>query len=426
MNPFSASVARVLQGTVVAQAIGMLALPLLTRLFPPEAFGYLQLFSITLSLGLVVVSMRYEVAILQASRDEDAMALVRLCFWITAAVTLLTALVCALLLAFFGPWRAGTNTVLWMLAPGLLSGGMLQTLGYLPLRLKDFDVGARAKVAQVGAYVALAIAIGASSPVASGLVAADLLARGLAAAVICWWCVKRGVEWRGHLHRRSIRQVAWSARAMPQFAVPGGLVNMTGSVLTPIMMFASFDAATLGQYALVERSLMFPVAMIVAAVSQVFSADLAEQVRHGTNHANQTFRRIVFKMAMIGALPAVAVALTSPWLFPKLFGADWTFAGYAARLMVPLMFASFVTGPVNMAIMLAGRQKVQMSWEFARLAAVMLAWGAVVVFKLDASSAIAMHVGTGVVMCALYLYLADRILIGDRTPPTNTTNDRET
>ena len=144
MNAFAASVARVLQGTVVAQAIGMLALPLLTRQFPPQAFGYLQLFSTALSLGLVAVSMRYEVAILQTRYHENVAALIRLCFLITAAVTLLTALVCALLLAFFGPWSAGTSIILWLLAPGLLLGGMLQTLGYLPLRLKDFRIVARA------------------------------------------------------------------------------------------------------------------------------------------------------------------------------------------------------------------------------------------------------------------------------------------
>ena len=39
----------VLRGTVVAQAIGFMALPILTRLFTPEAFGQLQLYQSALA-----------------------------------------------------------------------------------------------------------------------------------------------------------------------------------------------------------------------------------------------------------------------------------------------------------------------------------------------------------------------------------------
>ena len=410
MSSFVGNVGRVLQGTAVAQAIGMLVLPVLSRLYPPAAFGHLQFFATTLSLALVAVTLRYEVAILQAASQDDAKALVRLCIWINGATALLSAIVCFTLLTFFGPWGVGTRTVLWLLTPGIALAGLLQTLGYLPLRLKDFRVGAGAKVVQAVAYAALALGTGLVLPSAVGLTVADLSARGVAAALIWWWCARHGISLSGRVARGALKAAAWAHREMPRYAVPGGIINTAGGVLTPIMMYATFDASTLGQYALVERSLMLPVGMVAVAVSQVFSADLAEQLRGGSGAANQSFRRVVASMARIGLVPAFVVGLAAPWLFPRLFGAQWAAAGEYAQLLAPLLFASFVTAPVNMAIMLAGRQRMQMAWEVCRLLTIAAAWVAVSLWNLGPHTAIALHVASGVCMCLLYLTMADRVL----------------
>ena len=410
MISFIGSVGRVLQGTAVAQVIGILVLPLLSRLYPPAAFGHLQFFSTTLSLALVAVTLRYEVAILQAPTQNDAQALVRLCLWINVATAMLSAIVCFVLLAFFGPWGVGTRTVLWLLTPGIALAGLLQTLGYLPLRLKDFRAGAGAKVLQAVAYATLALCAGLVLPSAVGLTVADLGARGVAAALIWWWCARHGVSLSGLVAPGALKAAAWAHREMPRYAVPGGIINTAGGVLTPIMMYAAFDASTLGQYSLVERSLMLPVGMVAVAVSQVFSADLSEHLRSGSGAANQSFRRVVVSMAQIGLVPAVVVGFASPWLFPRLFGAQWAAAGEYAQLLAPLLFASFVTAPVNMAIMLAGRQKIQMAWEVCRLLTIAAAWGAVSVWHLGPHIAIALHVASGVCMCLLYLAMADRVL----------------
>ena len=155
---------------------------------------------------------------------------------------------------------------------------------------------------------------------------------------------------------------------------------------------------------------MLPVGMVAVAVSQVFSADLAEQLRGGSGAANQSFRRVVASMARIGLVPAFVVGLAAPWLFPRLFGAQWAAAGEYAQLLAPLLFASFVTAPVNMAIMLAGRQRMQMAWEVCRLLTIAAAWGAVSLWNLGPHTAIALHVASGVCMCLLYLTMADRVL----------------
>ena len=115
-------------------------------------------------------------------------------------------------------------------------------------------------------------------------------------------------------------------------------------------------------------------------------------------------------MALISAMPTLVIALISPWMFPQLFGSEWKLAGEIGRLLAPLMFVSLVVGPVNMVILIAGRQKVQISWELARTVALIFSWGIITRFELDLRIALVIYVATSVFMSALYLFLAYRIL----------------
>ena len=68
---FAGDVLKLVSGTTIAQLVGILITPVLTRLYAPEAFGTLALFtSITSILG-VIACMRYELAIMLPESDEE-------------------------------------------------------------------------------------------------------------------------------------------------------------------------------------------------------------------------------------------------------------------------------------------------------------------------------------------------------------------
>ena len=74
LSGFAANVFKLLRGTVAAQLVGLLALPLLARWFAPEAFGVLQAMQSVLALLLVVSAGRMEIAILSVAQDEFLLA----------------------------------------------------------------------------------------------------------------------------------------------------------------------------------------------------------------------------------------------------------------------------------------------------------------------------------------------------------------
>jgi len=400
----------VLRGTVVAQVLGFLALPLLTRLFTPEAFGQLQLYQVSMSLLLVVAAMRFEIALLRATDGRELTATLQLCSVINLMVALCAAL-CWLAVQLL-PVRLSDTTrqlLLWLPA-GVLLGGAVQTLGYLALRRKAFASGANAKIAQAGGTVVGSVGIGILSPMSIGLVIGDLCGR---LASIVTLCAHRGL-FDAAFFKAPRKADLWQAvrkyREFPLVSMPGSLINTAGGTMTALLMYGAFDAAIAGQYGLVERSLMLPVGMVAVAVSQVFSADLSAGMRDGGSQALALYRGVVRRMLLLGIGPALLVGLFAPLAFGLLFGSDWALAGELARIMAPLLLVSLVTGAVNMALTILGWQKVQFGWDLTRLAAVSSAWWCIVHFGLPATTAVGVHVAVSIGMSLLYLWLADHML----------------
>src|SRR5205085_9641733 len=130
-------IAIVMRGTLIAQALGFLALPLLTRFFEPATFGNFQLFVSILTLLLVFPAMRYEVALLRARTMRELRALVQLCAMLIVTVSLLFAAFAGLY-SWLG-WPRILDALpfsIWLLVLALLFGGMAQFLAILVTRQK--------------------------------------------------------------------------------------------------------------------------------------------------------------------------------------------------------------------------------------------------------------------------------------------------
>jgi O-antigen/teichoic acid export membrane protein len=416
----------VLKGTVVAQALGFMALPFLSRVFAPEAFGMFQLYQSILSLLLVFAAMRFEVALLSANDGVELVATAQLCGIINVIIALITLIICGVVWIYPGSLTVATQQVLWFMPIAVLLGGALQTLGYLALRHREFGHGASAKMAQASGYLGTSIGFGAIAPISYGLIIADLVGRLVSIVSLI---LRRSIIDSACFRRPKKSELFSAARKFIKFplvSVPGGLINAGGAAITSVLMYGFFDASVSGQYGLVERSLMLPVGMIAVAVSQVFTADLSAIVRDGGTNASALLRTVMGRMFMLGIVPASIVALFGPFLFTLIFGEKWKLAGEFARILAPLALASLVSGSVNMAIMILGWQKVQFGWEVARLLVVSLAWICIVNFNLKSTEAVALHCIASVSMSVLYLWLADFMLRrhGAHTSSTGSTKNQ--
>ena len=160
MVSFRANLFQLMGGTIAASALTLVMLPILTRIFSPEQFGFLQLFQVVLSLPLVAVSLRYEIALLETNDDIIFSRLLIICYAVMLLVTLFALLACVLVYAGIFSVETRLLSVYWWLPAGLFSAGLLQISSYVALRYKVFPLIGWVKVVQVIVFSLVAFFLG--------------------------------------------------------------------------------------------------------------------------------------------------------------------------------------------------------------------------------------------------------------------------
>ncbi len=385
------AVGNIMRGTLPAQILGIAVLPILTRQFDPAAFGHYQLFQSALLMLLFVASLRLELLILRVSEDELE-PLLRTCVTLNLAVAA-TVSAAFMIVLWLRPETSAQLpfSPLWI-ALGLAVSGIVQAQNYLLTREQRFTMLGNLKLAQSIVYVIVALAIAFTTRSIDGLILADVAGR--VASLVMLWIVhaRHGTPQFIVPARPSVAfDLLWRHRALPATSLPGVVMNAGGSALMPVMFFATFGPAAAGQLGLVERACGLPLSMVLMAVTQVFSSQIADKYRARDASIRQTYVRTALTAAKIAIVPALLAALVLPFGFTFVFGARWALAGQIAQIMTVAYFFIFVGGTVNQTLMTVGHNRSQTAWEALWLCLLGSVWIIVLTFGLGPLAAVALN-----------------------------------
>ncbi|MBP5470302.1 MAG: oligosaccharide flippase family protein, partial [Candidatus Riflebacteria bacterium] len=138
---FKGDVFRLVGGTVIAQIIGVITVPIISRFFGPEAYGTAALFTSITGVIAVVCCWRYELAIVIPEKDEEAASVFFVSLFATLITTILTVIITAFYVEPLFKLLKSENLLpyKWFIPVFVLLHGIYTTFNYWNSRTKRFS-----------------------------------------------------------------------------------------------------------------------------------------------------------------------------------------------------------------------------------------------------------------------------------------------
>jgi O-antigen/teichoic acid export membrane protein len=353
--------------TGVAQTVGILATPVLTRLYSPADFAVLAIFVAALGIVLPIASLGLERAIPIAAEEEvSALLALGLAF---AGITASAVAIAAWALPGFS--SASLALRLHSLGPyflvGILLGGIHNLLVHAAIRQKLYGALSTTQMYQGLAKTTTQVVLGYPGLTPTGLLVGHVIGESGST-----WTLYRRLRKSNGLPKniRSMDACRDTFQRFRRFATVGGpsaLVNAIGLHAVPIFVVGVFGIVPGGVFALAQRMIALPLTLVSAAIAKVYRGEVASRVRAESPTLGAFVRKTVRLLALAGVPPLLAVALAGPWVFGVVFGGEWSDAGIYVRILAPMYLAKFIANPLAEVLVALERQKILLLWNSSRL-----------------------------------------------------------
>ncbi len=398
--------AKLLSANVVAQAIGLLVYPILTRLYSPEDFGLLSLF---LSIGGVLallVTAEYQYAIMLPKEEKQGIACVHIGIFTTLCLTAL----CTLTIPFSTPianlFSAPNLAKWWWLMPIFVLVTALWTLlNYWYTRQKCFGQISAYQVTQSSLNALSKIGFGAMRATSFGLIVSSIIAPFVALVANISINFKQQIRRLLHFDRSACREAAKEYANFPKFSLPRALVNNLSSGLPALLLTPFFGLTNLGFWGMGITLAFRPLNMISQSLYQVLFEKVTKQVN--SNELVLPLLRRIYLPLLIGFIPLMGLLyIIMPQLVTWLLGAKWLMTATCIRYMLPWLTAVFFVAPLAFVADIFYKQRLFLYIELLYFA---LRIGAIVIGILEESFLLSIAllslVGTIIPLLQLGLYL---------------------
>lgn len=357
----------VLGGALGAQALPLLAAPLITRMCSPAELGAFSVWLGMVAVAAIAATLRLEAAMILDHGSDDQ----RVCFSVVAysacVVAVLVTMGAVLAHALGLPITAHLSWLaLLSIGPATWVTAYMQTTLAFATSKSAFGKAATAKMWGAGS-----IALGQVGLLMAGVGGAALLGGqliGLGAGLFAAHYLLRpplprlhllpGPEARRYLHKH---QAFW------RYSLPSNLLNAVVGQLPLFMIGLRHGALAAGLFALTQRVLSAPVALLAASVLEVFKR---QSVQDFETHGNcrEAYRYTFKTLVLLGMGPSLILLLFSPQLFAWIFGENWRVAGELGQILAPLYFLNFIASPLSYVFFVTGKQKRDLVWQLALFA----------------------------------------------------------
>ena len=352
---------KLLTANIIAQAIGLLVYPILTRLYTPDDFGTLNIFLTIGGIATLFATAEYQNSIMLPKSEKSGVA----CFHVGFVITLIVSLIFVLSIPFASQISALLNAPeltasYWMLPIYIFVISLWTLLNYWHTRNGRFTSVSAYQITQCTTGAGLKW--GLASFLRNGLIVGSVLAPIIALATNIAATFRTAIRPLLTFDRAECRLMAREYANFPKYSLPRSIVNYVSSNLPILLLTPFFSLTEIGFYGMALTLAFTPINLIIRSVFQVFFQDTTQRVQRGES-IRGFFRKLTVRTTLIVA-PAFAILyLVLPQLTAWLLGDGWQTTGTYIRAMLPWIFMTTLVGPICYMSDIFKKQKIGFLFE---------------------------------------------------------------
>jgi O-antigen/teichoic acid export membrane protein len=357
-------------GAILSQLIMLIALPILTRIYSPEEFGYYGIYLFLFSLFTVLASLRYEQGISITRTKIGAIYLVLISISLSVLIGLLIFL------------------------SGIILNIFIESASYIPHSYWVYSSFLALAVACSGSYQALEFWVVRQQKYKEIAFAKALRAVGLSSSQLCLGLIEG--HWIGQcvgginflkLYYRSFkvnvknvskRNVVWAFKryqAFPKYDLWAVIVSVLSSQAPILFLMFLYSAEIAGYFMLALSLLSAPIGLIGKAVSQVLLSQ-SNNVIGNDAYIKSIYFKVFRVLTKISVVPFCLIILLPQDFFVFILGEKWIGAGVVISWTVVWVMFQFIFSPLSVLFSVKEAQvkhrNLQMGFFFFRLISLLI------------------------------------------------------
>lgn len=363
-----------LGSSVVAQALTIVAAPLLTRLYTPTDFGVLATATSIVSILGICATLRLEEIIPLIRSEVQASMAAGVSLFIAGVIGLLSLPVTAVVLKLAGVSPDSVFLAAMVAIPlAVTAAGVFSTLVGVRLRLQQFTTISRTTIDQSIVQLCIQVAGGLLGMGAYALLMGKVAEKGVG--------IRRLAFINGAVIDR--RTVVKAPSNLPivlkrngdliAYGLPAAVIRGSSAAIVAPVLSAVMGVAAAGIYAIAYRALFVPFSLVGSALLRAF---LGIGTRLQDDFDAQV-KRLVYWSAgvsfVVGSVLFIGLQEYGPSLFAYVFGAQWELAGHLAPSIAVMGVCYAVLQPLQRVYDVWGLVRIRLVLEVLRATGVVTA-----------------------------------------------------
>lgn len=343
-------------GTLVSQIVPLLSSIILARIYEPESFGIYAVFLTYLNVGIVLINLRYELAIVKEPTLKGSLKLFQGSLLISMSLTIISYFI--IILAQF-VLTTPINSIVWFIPIGCFLNGAMLLFVNLNTKVKKFNWISLSKIVQALSNALISILIGYLSLSLFGLVYGYLV--GFFTFIVINVFLHRKILFT-FFSWKQIQEILRRYIDFPKFNVGSSLLNAIGLSIPVWYLSWQFEKEIVGYYGLAQRIVVVPLMLISSSISQVVYEKAIDSIKNKFN-LHLWLKKISFRLFLLYLLPCLVLFVFSEDIFVLAFGEDWRFSGLITKYIVFGMLTQVFLTPFSMLYPAMGKLKLFMRWQ---------------------------------------------------------------